>query len=424
MAKEKLAAASELIKEKHYAEARAILKTIDHPTATEWLKKLDAVAPEKKRSSNKTLTLLALFIALCAVFLFVILSTLLLRNNISSNSSIVLSSNSQNSTPTLLNSENLLEQPISFGGLQLQLPQGWTLSPELGDATPTLNTIILFSSPESIEQLQQDENSNFDRTFRQFIENGNEIIILVVERDLRDDESIMTITEEAQSRIAENGFNGATSITSDITEIRINSRPAASFDYRFAGTTAKFITVDVGSNNAITFSGISENSDQFYPLLIQFIDSVTFDESQAGDFACPVKRWLDGGALVYITDFGEQISNTFSLVNSPYISSPYDSLGTGISMLGYDLNNFRETFYPECAREIYINVINGMTSVINGMNYAHGNNVPIPITDSVEVRSHFDAAEQYFTSANERIWDFAFIYNSLLANPGNYFQED
>lgn len=44
MSKAKFAAAKELIEQKKYDEARAILKTIDHPTATKWLDKLDRIA--------------------------------------------------------------------------------------------------------------------------------------------------------------------------------------------------------------------------------------------------------------------------------------------------------------------------------------------------------------------------------------------
>ncbi len=47
MSKAKFIAARELINEKQYDEARSILKTIDHPTATEWLRKLDEIAPHK-----------------------------------------------------------------------------------------------------------------------------------------------------------------------------------------------------------------------------------------------------------------------------------------------------------------------------------------------------------------------------------------
>lgn len=46
MSKHKMLAARELIKEKRYAEARAILRTVDHPTARQWLAKLDEIAPE------------------------------------------------------------------------------------------------------------------------------------------------------------------------------------------------------------------------------------------------------------------------------------------------------------------------------------------------------------------------------------------
>lgn len=46
MAKEKLIAARELIREKRYTEARALLHTIDHPKAAEWLATLDRIAPE------------------------------------------------------------------------------------------------------------------------------------------------------------------------------------------------------------------------------------------------------------------------------------------------------------------------------------------------------------------------------------------
>lgn len=46
MSREQLQRAGDLIRAKRFAEARAILKTIDHPTAREWLKKLDSLAPE------------------------------------------------------------------------------------------------------------------------------------------------------------------------------------------------------------------------------------------------------------------------------------------------------------------------------------------------------------------------------------------
>lgn len=52
MSREALLEARELIKAKRYDEARFILKSIDHPTAREWLAKLDQIAPPPKVNDN------------------------------------------------------------------------------------------------------------------------------------------------------------------------------------------------------------------------------------------------------------------------------------------------------------------------------------------------------------------------------------
>ncbi|MBZ0321402.1 MAG: hypothetical protein K8L91_33630, partial [Anaerolineae bacterium] len=52
MSREALLEARELIKAKRYDEARFILKSIDHPTAKEWLAKLDQIAPPPKVNDN------------------------------------------------------------------------------------------------------------------------------------------------------------------------------------------------------------------------------------------------------------------------------------------------------------------------------------------------------------------------------------
>jgi hypothetical protein len=45
--KEKMLEARRLIQEKQYDEARSILRNVQHPTAEQWLAKLDAIAPEE-----------------------------------------------------------------------------------------------------------------------------------------------------------------------------------------------------------------------------------------------------------------------------------------------------------------------------------------------------------------------------------------
>jgi hypothetical protein len=50
--KEQFEWAKTLIQRKQYVEARALLRMIDHPTAHEWLAKLDKIAPMKVSASS------------------------------------------------------------------------------------------------------------------------------------------------------------------------------------------------------------------------------------------------------------------------------------------------------------------------------------------------------------------------------------
>jgi len=77
MSKAKMEAARELIQEKKYVEARAILKTVDHPLATEWIGKIDQItatqlAPPMPKPKSEIIRLLVV-IALVALGIFVII---------------------------------------------------------------------------------------------------------------------------------------------------------------------------------------------------------------------------------------------------------------------------------------------------------------------------------------------------------------
>jgi len=52
MSAEQLQIARQLIQQKKYSEARAILEQLDHPTATQWLDKLDEIAPLPQNTVN------------------------------------------------------------------------------------------------------------------------------------------------------------------------------------------------------------------------------------------------------------------------------------------------------------------------------------------------------------------------------------
>lgn len=80
MSKAKFAAAKELIDEKQYDSARAILKTIDHPVAREWETKLDALSPAVEAASSKDTkfftnsTRFVIAVVLTGIFVIIILA--------------------------------------------------------------------------------------------------------------------------------------------------------------------------------------------------------------------------------------------------------------------------------------------------------------------------------------------------------------
>lgn len=67
MSKAKLVAAKELITEKKYDEARALLRDVDDPIAKKWLAKLDEIAPQRGRKLPFTLILGSIVVTLIVV---------------------------------------------------------------------------------------------------------------------------------------------------------------------------------------------------------------------------------------------------------------------------------------------------------------------------------------------------------------------
>ncbi len=73
MSRAKFEAARELIQAKQYDEARAILKTINHPMAAEWIDKIDALSPTKRTTARPpALLLIGLAVVLLVVFLGIV----------------------------------------------------------------------------------------------------------------------------------------------------------------------------------------------------------------------------------------------------------------------------------------------------------------------------------------------------------------
>jgi hypothetical protein len=80
MSKAKMIAARELINEKKYNEARAILEQVNHPTAEKWLTKLDEIAPPARATSINRWMLAALVVTV-SIALIGVIAALVLANS-------------------------------------------------------------------------------------------------------------------------------------------------------------------------------------------------------------------------------------------------------------------------------------------------------------------------------------------------------
>ena len=67
LSRERLLQAKDLIKRKRYDEARQLLKTIDHPTATLWLNKLDSMGVQPTRPRKRGIAIAAISLILVVI---------------------------------------------------------------------------------------------------------------------------------------------------------------------------------------------------------------------------------------------------------------------------------------------------------------------------------------------------------------------
>lgn len=124
MSEAKLVHARELIQQKRYDEARRLLKSIDHPTAVEWLAKLDVidssqpaehtiVTPTTTAKANSGVPLLSILSTLIIVILTVLVITQQFRlNTLSSNVSALATMLDSHESDIVSLTENINEALI------------------------------------------------------------------------------------------------------------------------------------------------------------------------------------------------------------------------------------------------------------------------------------------------------------------------
>lgn len=136
MSKAKFAAAKELIDEKDYAGARAILKGIDHPTARAWEAKLDAISPVAKSTISPSVIVSLVAVTIIGVLLIAVI-VLLSKQSQQPNTSAIAA------LPT---TDLISNQPTAPSS---PLPPTWTSTPNISP-TPTCDAVKWWVDAEPI----------------------------------------------------------------------------------------------------------------------------------------------------------------------------------------------------------------------------------------------------------------------------------
>lgn len=320
MSKHQMIIAREMIKEKRYDEARALLKTVDHPTARDWLAKLDKIAPEKTGFSLSTIPYSYLIGSGVVVTLAVVVILLVLTRGPGSN----------------------LTETFSYAGMSFRYPKDWSTT--IGQSQITL------LSPANTE-VSDDQPPD------------HEISIFVI-REVGPNKSPTQVADSYRKSLSE----GFTDLDGNVLIPPVEASPLSpvSFD-GFSGVVftttwqekaVAVYTLDTGNRTLSSF--ISATNDPAYldPLLVELIKTYNFDPSLAGDFACPVASWWEDSAGSLVTRFldtSEVAAQTSRIALSPLVLE--------MQRIHRD---FEGLDYPSCVSEVRNKLLSAMDTTIEG----------------------------------------------------------
>ena len=359
MSKEKMLAARQLIKEKHYDEARTILRTIDHPTAREWLVKLDKIAPEKQRITLETIPYKYIIgFGVVAVALVVV---------------ILVATN--------LGADRLLSATLTYSGVTFRYPDGWIIK--------TLPYQIILSSKETT-----DINQASDLT------PDTHVVFISVAREVNSDDTPANLAEETRQSLAEGYTDADGNVlqapveTSTIDPVSIGNYSGVTFNFTLEGIQTNNIVLDTGNRTITTFTSISGNPSHFNPIIQEIINSYSFDPALAGDFACPVASWWENTAGSFVTRFldtAEVAASTSRISVSPLIIE-----------MQRTYRDFENSNYPQCVSSARDKLIDGMKAAIEGFTNFVGQSDTLATI-------YLDQAADDFKEARDVLWDMRFF---------------
>jgi hypothetical protein len=153
MSKQKMREAQGLIKEKRYDDARKLLRTVEHPTAKDWLKKLDQLDPPKKQTSSKPKATAKASASRSSSssnldFDTILIGAIVVVAIIAVGVLVVALSGGGGGGSTELT------QRVAGGGVEVSHPAGWVNRTETQDGQPVL---ILASSQDVLEAVNAED---------------------------------------------------------------------------------------------------------------------------------------------------------------------------------------------------------------------------------------------------------------------------
>lgn len=250
MSRAKFEAARELIQQKNYAAARAILEAMpDEPRAIEWLAKLDQIAP-REETPRRGLSL-PLFIVLTIIA-------------ISAAAAVVFVMNRSNSSPSPV-AVDLPEMYIKHG-MTIRYPAGWKVT----DGERFGLTI----SPTGDSQ-------------------APELILVYVNRNLKEGDPLISVEKDCKNEKLKTGGiiqnDGKVILKPDgqflpVNQVTVSGLNAVECGYKSENTVMKALRLRLALSDSLTLVGYSPNASTFEPMFDQMVNSFKIDPSQLGDW--------------------------------------------------------------------------------------------------------------------------------------------
>ncbi|RMF82796.1 MAG: hypothetical protein D6737_00605 [Chloroflexi bacterium] len=268
--------ARDLIKQKRYQEARAILVHVDHPTAQEWIAKIDQLTAQQppqvhtdsaasvddlrgvSRASSKTASA-SLIDQLTGDYFYVVAGGIVVAILIIVVGVFLAGGDGGSSSGN--NTGSALTQSANFNGMTIRFPDGWVSQVD-SDA------LILVSSADVLDEVERDPTTAA-------LPRGEQAVAV----GFQDTGGIEIPIDEALDLIRSFFIAGAEEAggeVGDLERFTIGSNEAAAFEFMIDAQTFKVLLLDARSGRIAVFIGIAHDFSNFDATFMAMVRSAQF----------------------------------------------------------------------------------------------------------------------------------------------------